>query len=662
MNSAEQSAAILPGGIPPSHHSSQQSATAAKSRKRKIPPTFDTLVNRATFPRKRSVTACQLCRARKTKCNNDRPICSKCNELHAQCIYDEDESNSASAAPASQIIDRLEYLINLVETGPSSWDGRRASRDGCRNTQRCEPLPDDTESEAHHTYFGSGQDVLDWPIFEGKYDRRWIEALIFDPTLPCNDLSLNEPCTSPRVTDDSIRDIFVDPRQASGLGVGVREDDVPHLVETFLVNVHVKNPIFDPEYLRKMAKDVAEHGFDWKPSSCLVLFVCALASISSRFARRATWIPESSLHGSENSLSCTPGYQTAESYYTAACKRLGLLKNTLIATECYFVAGVYEMYSLRPLQAAISFNRACVTFQTLTWMRSEYYATEDQLGKARASRLYWSCLKSEHETSIEIRFPSSGLTKLNYTSHFPAPPLATTSEDFYRMHSDFDLDLESTSPARIHSEFEEGWYYYLADIAARRILQRVISSSYDAGESAWLNRPLQTLFQTAEELDRQLLEWHRTLPEIISFDQDVTADTELSYHLQARALEIRERIYRPFLFRSIHRPEHVTEDQTTSQFVRLHASICAQLIHHWDVRHRHHGTWLMARQSFTSALLLVAAQRSGIREADEASCERSIQHTLATLRFWEAEAPDLKASRLILEDVSSQLRVAHGSA
>lgn len=113
------------------------------------------------------------------------------------------------------------------------------------------------------------------------------------------------------------------------------------------------------------------------------------------------------------------------------------------------------------------------------------------------------------ETSIEIRFPSSGLTKLNYTSHFPAPPLATASEDFYCMHSDFGLDIESTSPARIHSEFEEGWYYYLADIAARRLLQRVISSSYNAGEGVWLDEPFQSLIHTAEELDRQLSEWYR---------------------------------------------------------------------------------------------------------------------------------------------------------
>ena len=111
------------------------------------------------------------------------------------------------------------------------------------------------------------------------------------------------------------------------------------------------------------------------------------------------------------------------------------------------------------------------------------------------------------ETSIEIKFPSSGLTKINYTSHFPAPPLATTAEDFYRMHSVFDFDTEATSPARIHNEFEEGLYYYLADIAARRLLQRVISSLYNAGESAWVDAPYQGLLQTAEELSRQLSQW-----------------------------------------------------------------------------------------------------------------------------------------------------------
>lgn len=270
--------------------SPSQQSIASKSRKRKLPPAD--LNQQATFPRKRSVTACQLCRTRKTKCNNDRPICSQCLSLNAQCVY-EDEASAAAAAPANQILERLEYLISLVEPASSFT---RSTHDSGRNINsnslaerppasisfkdhrastivgapRSDTASDDNGVEiSSHTYFGSGQDVLDWPVFEGKYDRRWIEALIFDPTLPCNDLS--GPCTSPRVTDDTTRNTYKDPRQASGVGVGVREDDVLQLVETFLINVHVKNPIFDPEYLREMARRVAEHGLDWQASSCLVV-------------------------------------------------------------------------------------------------------------------------------------------------------------------------------------------------------------------------------------------------------------------------------------------------------------------------------------------------------------------------------------------------------
>lgn len=119
------------------------------------------------------------------------------------------------------------------------------------------------------TYFGSSEDVLGWAIFEAKYDRRRIEALIFDPTLKSDRSS--SPPTTPRVTDDSLRDRYEDPRHKSGIGRGVREEDIPQLVELFLLNVHTKNPIFDPEYLSNMAKSVLEHGFDWEARSCLVV-------------------------------------------------------------------------------------------------------------------------------------------------------------------------------------------------------------------------------------------------------------------------------------------------------------------------------------------------------------------------------------------------------
>jgi hypothetical protein len=197
------------------------------------------------------------------------------------------------------------------------------------------------------------------------------------------------------------------PNRSSKLTV---QQDVLDLIERFLTNVHTKNPIFDSNTLRGIARSTIVKGFGWDAQTCLVvriivasrrelfhlqpsqLLACALAVIAPTFVR----VPI--LNQDENdrdSLDEAVDYATAEAYYDAARKRIGLLTSTRLATECHFLAGVYEMYSLRPLRSSISFNRACVAFQTLTWMRSENHLEQHRLEKAQTSRLYWSCLKSE---------------------------------------------------------------------------------------------------------------------------------------------------------------------------------------------------------------------------------------------------------------------------
>lgn len=42
------------------------------------------------YPRKRASKACNTCRLRKTKCNNERPVCGFCQSLGAVCGYDEE--------------------------------------------------------------------------------------------------------------------------------------------------------------------------------------------------------------------------------------------------------------------------------------------------------------------------------------------------------------------------------------------------------------------------------------------------------------------------------------------------------------------------------------------------------------------------------------------
>lgn len=48
------------------------------------------------YPRKRSVRACHLCRARKTKCDNLQPTCGFCQSIGAHCSYDEKQHDHSS--------------------------------------------------------------------------------------------------------------------------------------------------------------------------------------------------------------------------------------------------------------------------------------------------------------------------------------------------------------------------------------------------------------------------------------------------------------------------------------------------------------------------------------------------------------------------------------
>jgi hypothetical protein len=107
----------------------------------------------------------------------------------------------------------------------------------------------------------------------------------------------------------------------------------------------------------------------------------------------------------------------------------------------------------------------------------------------------------------------------------------------------------------------------------------------------------------------------------------------------------------------VHRPASGAEEQVQRQLVQKHISACVHLIRHWNVTHRHHGTWLMVRQSFAAGLLLVAARRSGLTvgEISDMDFMDTMRTCIATLRYWEHEAPDLRASRLILEDMTAGL-------
>lgn len=68
-----------------------QGGNSSRKRRRQEQPASE-----LRYPRRRSLKACRLCRARKTKCDNVQPTCGFCSSISAACSYGEGQTNYSS--------------------------------------------------------------------------------------------------------------------------------------------------------------------------------------------------------------------------------------------------------------------------------------------------------------------------------------------------------------------------------------------------------------------------------------------------------------------------------------------------------------------------------------------------------------------------------------
>lgn len=89
----------------------------------------------------------------------------------------------------------------------------------------------------------------------------------------------------------------------------------------------------------------------------------------------------------------------AESFFGAAQRRLGLLSNTLVAVQCQYLAGLYEKFLVRPLEAWSLLQGASAQLQAYLYAKGLVATTAEGQSGNRAKhieqRLYWSCVKAE---------------------------------------------------------------------------------------------------------------------------------------------------------------------------------------------------------------------------------------------------------------------------
>ncbi|RSL48318.1 hypothetical protein CEP51_015648 [Fusarium floridanum] len=580
----------------------------------------------SSYPRRRSVTACTVCRGRKSKCDNKRPSCSFCQSVGATCVYEELRSDFSNYDSASlHIINRLDYLERRMEERFDGLAGQRnnTSKDTSEDTTFVKPTVFPT------AHYPAAERILEWPVFEGlglQLHGRSL-AMIHQDNYQFPSNSGASPLDSrshDQVTSSASGDIFKDALPSSLV--------IESAIKDFLANVHTKNPILDPATLAEAAEDCIQNGVGNSVQAALVLIACALGIISAPY-RPSTFDKYSPASPDKVGAS----RQLGESCFARCRTILSNQPLSLLSTQCHFFCGVYEMYSIRPVAAWLQFSQASLQLKLHIQSRS-FSPNEFQTDEGRLlQRLYWSCMQSECELANELRVTSSGLEDLPFPYAFPHPPESSNSP------AELD-DKSSGNRSKLNS-----WMFYLSETSLRRIGNEIIYNLYGQSPTEWM-RDIVTTQRQAEQLDQKVTAWVNNLPKALQVEEPIFESTnELGLHVRTRFLTSQAWIFQPCLYFMIHAPQ--TELLKHRKDIEPLALTCLEasmgLINDATHHHRHHGTWYTARIAFGAALCLLAAARVN-SIAMPPGWKASVQQAMHVLSRWSGESRNLQVSLEIL--------------
>ncbi|KAJ9143827.1 C6 zinc finger domain containing protein [Pleurostoma richardsiae] len=610
----------------------------------------------ASYARRRAGTACIVCRARKTKCDNQRPVCGFCVATGGACKYPDDAASDHSKLDRGSlaILQRLAEVEHNITTLLSQDVSRRPfaaaegptesahgqtprSDNGTNPIHRAQYPPEDDQPPTADIIFESAEmtleNILRWPVFELEEPPSLVSTL--------GQVDVARPATGDNIFD-------VDPEM------------VAQLVDNFLATNHIKNPIFDVDWLWEQVKDFVDSGLRWNGTTCLVLLICAVSVLSPPIRAEAQ-----------------PGFSRqpdrlarAEMYFQASQRRIGMVyhENSLLAMQCSFLTAVYLMTTFRILAAWKAFSQAGT--QCVGWLatrgrvverRNRFSApglhthegVDDE--KYVEESLYWSCLKSELELRTELGLPGSSLNEMRYPHLYPSPPGPS--------HAHMTVPGEGSERGR--DRLELGWFFYLSEIALRRIMNDALSSRYWRGSwyytTDWWSTEEQGgqhFRRHVDEYKQKLDTWYDLLPPPMKFPRDVDEPVgdPLRGILRGHFIDILDVVYFPAVQAVVLRSRplgalsscvlEVTREALATAVYRV--GICREGFYH-----RHQGTWLMIRTCSRSALQLLGVAMRARQEAAEGGdglqiaellpggWRPAVASVIELIEYWKEESPEL---------------------
>ncbi|CAK7201576.1 hypothetical protein SEUCBS139899_004282 [Sporothrix eucalyptigena] len=429
-----------------------------------VPPLPPPPIN---YPKKRVSVACEVCRSRKTRCDAGRPACSFCAQIGASCVYrtvEPEEKKTVVRQPTSDgdVLSRLHRIEGLLHQIHS-----RQETPSIQSPFTVQPRQD--------TSF-SPYELRQPPL---RAEHR-VGTLSFEG-IARFDGHACPPALLPMARIGADDDMETEFRQGEALfGQGEGEtldlDDLPsslsvtprrcwQLQQIFYRDVLPWCPIIDQQVCSEMVTRTVEGRFLPKRiDTSLTLFILALGAFA-----------EDQQH-LEDDASVFPG----RDYFRAGCElvdslRQATYRNTVQYVQCHILMAFYLLYAVRPIQAFEAIRRASEKVVLLLQRSSP---------SESCSRAFWACYLIEHELQAYVSYSANLLR-----------------------------DFEDVVPLPMSDYDEPGIYWFLSEIALRKIFAR------QRGGRGWNEH---TLFEpvVVGEIALQMAQWRSNLPTPVKFDLD----------------------------------------------------------------------------------------------------------------------------------------------
>ncbi|EAW06265.1 putative C6 finger domain protein [Aspergillus clavatus NRRL 1] len=571
----------------------------------------------AEYPRRRATIACQICRLRKTR-----------------------EPGIKLDAGDKLIIERLNRIEGLLQ---SNLLGQASHF----------PLSSTSPATSNDTNVGSDDAAAKASTIAAMSGRTSIAGLASWANPPTSISTMPKVHTTPALhllQWPLIRDLIAGPYDAQALlqlemareplriptSVGFDLTNSATYVQAFFEKVNVWYACVNPYTWTTYHNKAVSRSFQEGPESCVVLLVLALGS-ASHYGSIAFIPPDME----------PPGLP----YFAAAWNLLPsvMMRNSVIAAQCVVLASAYLFYLVRPLEAWTLLSNASMKLQLLFGDPARVPLQWREL----SVRVYWNALLYESDLLAELDLPHSGIIHFEELVDLPGGFEEEVEED----EDDIENSDRESAPVNGSAGREELWYF-LAEIALRRLLNRVSHLLYQKDSSLTLG----SLGPIVSELDFQLSQWYDNLPQPVQFPLNhAPISNPVQTVLRLRYYACRTIIYRPYI-QAVFENEQAAADQVVRERCRrcLEATL-RQLENITSHREGHLPyLWQGALSMVSQTLLIMGATMSpglstllppGFR------VDAIISSVITEVGRYAHLAPSLKLSAEIIRDAEKRRKI-----